>query len=281
MREYLTRIIAFSMLAAAAFGQAANKADSIWVIRSGSAPPRPASADNFTGAASIDSPFRGTAPSRLSGARVTFEPGARTAWHTHALGQLLIVTAGTGRVQRWGDPIEEIKQGDIVWIPPGQKHWHGAAPNAAMTHVGVTEQAGGSSTEWLEKVTDAQYGTPVAAAAASPPPQATGGQQTAAQRLMGDIAPKLADLTDQVLFGDVWQRPGLAQRDRSLVTVAALIAMNRPDQMRSHMTRARANGVTKEELVEVITHLAFYTGWPNAVSAVGVAREVFRAEQGR
>ena len=93
---------------------------------------------------------------------------------------------------------------------------------------------------------------------------------------MGDIAPKLADLTDQVLFGDVWQRPQLSQRDRSLVTVAALIAMNRPDQLRSHLARARANGLTQEELVEVITHLAFYTGWPNAITAVGVAREVFK-----
>lgn len=99
-----------------------------------------------------------------------------------------------------------------------------------------------------------------------------------AQMLMGDIAPKLAELTDDVLFGDVWERPGLAKRDRSLVTVGALIALSKPDQMRSHMARARANGVTREELVEVITHLAFYTGWPNAIIAVGVAREVFKAE---
>src|SRR6476469_9107471 len=97
--------------------------------------------------------------------------------------------------------------------------------------------------------------------------------QTRAQQLMGDIAPKLAELTDNVLFGDVWARPGLSQRDRSLVTVSALIAMNRPDQRRSHMARARQNGVTEEEIVETITHLAFYAGWPNAISAVGVARE--------
>ena len=100
--------------------------------------------------------------------------------------------------------------------------------------------------------------------------------QTRAQQLMGDIAPKLAELTDNVLFGDVWARPGLSQRDRSLVTVSALIAMNRPDQLRSHMARARQNGVTEEEIVETITHLAFYAGWPNAISAVGVAREVFK-----
>ena len=116
-------------------------------------------------------------------------------------------------------------------------------------------------------------GTP---AASAPPAPAAGTQQTRAQQLMGDIAPKLAELTDNVLFGDVWARPGLSQRDRSLVTVSALIAMNRPDQLRSHMARARQNGVTEEELVEAITQLAFYAGWPNAISAVGIAREVFK-----
>jgi 4-carboxymuconolactone decarboxylase len=99
--------------------------------------------------------------------------------------------------------------------------------------------------------------------------------QTRAQQLMGDIAPKLAELTDNVLFGDVWERPGLAKRDRSLVTISALIAMNRPDQLRSHLALARQNGVTEPEIVEAITHLAFYAGWPNAVTAVAIAKEVF------
>ena len=114
--------------------------------------------------------------------------------------------------------------------------------------------------------------------AVPPAPSAAGTnvQQTPAQRLMGDIAPKLADLTDSVLFGDVWERPQLSKRDRSLVTVSALIAMNRPDQLRSHLARARENGLTEEELVETITHLAFYAGWPNAVTAVSLARDVFK-----
>ncbi len=106
-------------------------------------------------------------------------------------------------------------------------------------------------------------------------PAAGKAEQTRAQQLMGDIAPKLAELTDSVLFGDIWERPGLAKRDRSLVTISALIAMNRPDQLRSHLALARRNGVTETEIVEAITHLAFYTGWPNAVGAVAVAREVF------
>jgi 4-carboxymuconolactone decarboxylase len=97
-----------------------------------------------------------------------------------------------------------------------------------------------------------------------------------AQQLMGDIAPKMAELTDNVLFGDIWERPGLAKRDRSLVTVSALIAMNRPDQLRSHLALARTNGVKEEEIIEAITQLAFYAGWPNAISAIAVAREVFR-----
>ena len=120
--------------------------------------------------------------------------------------------------------------------------------------------------------------TPALAQSSPPAPAASipaGPQQSRAQQLMGDIAPKLADLTDSVLFGDVWARPQLSRRDRSLVTVSALIAMNRPDQLRSHLALARQNGLTEEELVEAITHLAFYAGWPNAVSAVAVARDVF------
>jgi 4-carboxymuconolactone decarboxylase len=101
--------------------------------------------------------------------------------------------------------------------------------------------------------------------------------QTAAQQLMGDVAPKLAELTDTVLFGDVWERAGLSKRDRSLITVSALIALNRPDQLKAHLAIALKNGVTREELTEVITHLAFYAGWPSGVAAVGIAREVFNA----
>lgn len=104
-------------------------------------------------------------------------------------------------------------------------------------------------------------------------------QQSRAQQLMGDIAPKLAELTDGVLFGDVWERAQLSKRDRSLVTIAALIAMNRPDQLRSHLGRALQNGVTQEEIIETITHLSFYSGWPNGVSAAGVAREVFQQQK--
>jgi 4-carboxymuconolactone decarboxylase len=129
----------------------------------------------------------------------------------------------------------------------------------------------------MEKVSDAQYGAPRGQEAAAAPARGVAGDSappSRAQQLMGDIAPKLAQLTDSVLFGDVWARPRLSRRDRSLVTVSALIAMNRPDRLRSHLALARENGVTRDELVEAITHLAFYAGWPSAVTAAGVAKEV-------
>lgn len=147
------------MLASVGQSQRVGSPEKIRITRSSSQAPQQAPADNFTGSARIDSSFQGTAPARVYGARVTFEAGARTAWHTHVLGQTLIVTAGTGLVQRWGDPIEEIRQGDIVWIPPGQKHWHGAAPKTGMTHIAIVERLDGKSTDWMEKVTDEQYNT--------------------------------------------------------------------------------------------------------------------------
>jgi len=275
MRIYTAFAIWLSMLASLAYGQAANDREVITITRSGSQPSRSGPTENFTGSVRIDSSFQGSAPARAYGGRVTFEPGARTAWHTHPLGQTLIVTAGTGRVQRWGDAVEEIRQGDIVWIPPGQKHWHGAAPNSSMVHIAITEQLEGKGVEWMEKVSDAQYGVSVRAQAAS---KDTGAQPRPSQQAIGNFAPKLAELTDNVLYADVWERPELSKRDRSLVTVAALIALNRPDQLRSHFRRARENGVMQEELIETITHLAFYAGWPNAVTAIAVAREIFEKQ---
>jgi 4-carboxymuconolactone decarboxylase len=189
------------------------------------------------------------------------------------------VTAGTGWVQQEGGEKLEIRQGDVVWTPPGVKHWHGASANTAMTHIAITEQLDGKTVDWKEKVSDAQYRDPLraqGAASAAPAGTAASPQPRPSQRAIGDFSPKLAALTDEVLYGDVWERPQLSKRDRSLVTVAALIAMNRPDQLRSHLTRARENGVTQEELIETITHMAFYAGWPSAITAITAAREVFQ-----
>ena len=114
-------------------------------------------ADWFTGAVRLDRLFEAPEPARVAGASVTFEPGARTAWHTHPLGQTLIVTAGCGRAQRWGGPVEEIRPGDVIWIFPGEKHWHGAAATTAMTHLAIQERLDGKTVEWMEPVSDSQY----------------------------------------------------------------------------------------------------------------------------
>jgi quercetin dioxygenase-like cupin family protein len=127
------------------------------IKRNGSTPSARGPTDYFTGTVRIDNPFQGSAPARVGGATVTFEPGARTAWHTHPLGQTLLVFSGVGRVQREGGPIEEIRAGDIVWIEPGEKHWHGASPTTAMTHVAIAEGLDGKVVDWMEHVTDDQY----------------------------------------------------------------------------------------------------------------------------
>ena len=128
------------------------------ITRNGSQPSIKGPADWFTGTVRIDPMFlKANAPARATGASVTFEPGARTAWHAHPLGQTLIVTAGCGRVQREGSPIEKIRPGDVVWFSPGEKHWHGAAPTTSMTHIAIQEELDGSAAEWMEKVSDEQY----------------------------------------------------------------------------------------------------------------------------
>jgi quercetin dioxygenase-like cupin family protein len=125
--------------------------------RSGSRPSGNGPAEYFTGTVRIDPLFEASQPARVRGASVTFEPGARTAWHTHPLGQTLIVTSGLGFAQRWGGAIEEIRPGDVVWFPPGEKHWHGARPDTAMTHIAVQEALDGKAVDWLEQVSDEQY----------------------------------------------------------------------------------------------------------------------------
>ena len=127
------------------------------IKRNGSQPSGKGPAEYFTGTVRIDPLFEAPDPARVVGASVTFEPGARTAWHTHPLGQTLIVTAGSGRVQRWGGPIEDIRPGDVIWFPPGEKHWHGAAPTTAMTHIAIQERFDGKTVDWMEKVSEEQY----------------------------------------------------------------------------------------------------------------------------
>ena len=128
------------------------------IKRSGSQPSAKGPAEWFTGTVRIDPLFDAPVPARAAGASVTFEPGARTAWHTHPLGQTLIVTAGAGRAQRWGGPIEDIRPGDVIWFAPGEKHWHGAATTTAVTHIAIQERLDGRTADWMEQVSDEQYG---------------------------------------------------------------------------------------------------------------------------
>jgi quercetin dioxygenase-like cupin family protein len=136
---------------------AGKKGIAMEIKRIGSEPSVKGPAEYFTGTVRIDPLFESPDPARPLGASVTFEPGARTAWHTHPLGQILIVTAGCGLAQRWGGPIEGIRPGDVVWFQPGEKHWHGATPTTAMTHIAIVEKLNGKSADWMEKVSDEQY----------------------------------------------------------------------------------------------------------------------------
>jgi 4-carboxymuconolactone decarboxylase len=273
MNLFTTMLTTMALIASAPI-----QAQTLVITRGGSRAVQPAPADNFTGGVRVERLFEALGPSDASGGSVTFEPGARTAWHSHPRGQILIVTAGTGRVQRWGSPIEEIRAGDVVRIPAGQKHWHGASPQASMTHIAITERRNGTTVQWMEKVSDEQYN----AAPPSSQPQPSSQQQGTPRpsgALQQKIAPGLATLTDDVLFGDVWRRPELSLRDRSLVTISVLVATGKPAQLAGHLGRALDNGVQPSEASGVLAHLAIYCGWPSAVSALDVYDQVYTARK--
>ena len=271
-------------LAGAAYGQ------SLEITRSAGRQSREAPAANFTGTARVDMLFGSLFTADISGGSVAFAPGARTAWHSHPGGQTLIVTAGVGRVQRWGDVVEEIRAGDVVRIPADQKHWHGAAPEAAMTHIAITEPRGGKAVDWMEQVSDEQYNavprraqasTPAAPQqqAAQPPPAGESGNSRPSGPLQQRLAPGLASLTDDVLYGDVWRRAELAPRERSLVTISSLIATGKTAQLTGHLSRGLDNGLRPTETSGLLAHLAIYSGWPNAVSALAVYEQVYAARK--
>jgi quercetin dioxygenase-like cupin family protein len=153
-----TLTLAGSALAQSGSQEAGGGTQQMSIARAGSQASNKGPAQFFTGSARIDPLFGEHAPATTSSAAVTFEPGARSAWHTHPKGQVLIVTAGVGRVQQAGGPVQEIRPGDVIWAPPGVKHWHGAAPGTALTHIAIQESVNGKNVEWMEKVSDEQYG---------------------------------------------------------------------------------------------------------------------------
>ena len=268
---------------------ASADAQTLVITRGGSRPVRPAPAQNFTGSVQVEMLFEAVDPSHASGGTVTFEPGARTAWHSHPRGQILIITAGTGRVQRWGDPVEEVRAGDVVRIPADQKHWHGASPQASMTHIAISEHRDGTAVQWMEKVSDEQYnGVPAGTSTPQPqsPPVPQVGSPTAQSGtgrpsgpLQQRVAPGMAALTDDVLYGDVWRRPDLSPRDRSLVTITVLIATGKTAPLAGHLGRALDNGVQPTEASGLLAHLAIYCGWPSAVAALDAYEQVYTARK--
>ncbi len=255
-------------------------AQAIAITRSGSRPSQKGPAEYFTGTVRVDPLFNANKPSRTSGGLVTFEPGARSAWHTHPLGQTLIVTAGVGRVQSWGAALQEIRTGDVVWTPPGVKHWHGGSPTSAMTHIAIQENLDGKAVDWLEKVSDDQYharpttqpATLPAAAATTKQPK-IGGCRLSPEDVRR-VSPAFEQYTADRLLGEVWKRPGLTSRDRSIVTISALIARSQTAALPDYFNQALDSGVTPSEISEIITHLAFYSGWANAFGAVEAAKDV-------
>jgi len=218
------------------------------------------SSDFFTGNVQVEPLAQGSDPARVSAGKVTFEPCARSAWHTHPLGQMLIVTEGSGLVQEWGKPAQVIQQGDVIWTPPNVKHWHGANSSSKMTHIAIQESLNGKNVEWLNHVSDTEYQEGCACGSAKSD--------------LADVSPALAKY-DKETLEKLWERPELTKRDRCIVTVAALIARNQTAEMGRYFNLALDNKVTPAELSEIITHLAFYSGWPNAVSAANVAKSVF------
>ena len=257
-------------------GSISVTAQELIVTRGGSRQTQTGPSANFTGDVRVDRLFEAVVTGQVTGGSVTFEPGARTAWHTHPRGQVLMITAGIGRVQRWSDAVVEVRAGDVVRIPPGEKHWHGAAPQSTMTHIAITESVDGSAVEWMEKVSDEQYGAAPADQHASGPSQTPG---RISGPLQQKIAPGLAALTDDVLFGDVWRRPDLSPRDRSLVTIAVLIATGKAGQLAGHLGRGLDNGIKPSEASAVLAHLAIYAGWPAAVSALDIYDQVYTARK--
>lgn len=208
---------------------------------------------------------------RVGIANVTFEPGCRNNWHIHHKGgQILLCTAGRGYYQEWGKPAQEMNPGDVINIAPEVKHWHGAAPDSWFSHLAVDVPAEGSSNEWLEPVKEEEY---------SKLNKETDYEKvTAGRDALGDFAPKFAELNDDVLFGEVWSREDkLPARDRSIVTVTALMASGVLDSsLAFHIGEAKKNGITKEEMAEILTHAAFYAGWPKAWAAFRMAKEIYQ-----
>ena len=207
-------------------------------------------ADYFTGRVRVDPLFPVTDEINASGAYVSFEPGARSAWHTHPAGQRLVVTSGVGRVQEWGKPMQEIHPGDVIVCPPGVKHWHGAAPASAMTHLAVTGSVDGNSVQWLEKVTDEQYNA------------------------QGSVAPKAEPATPPV-------SETLSAKQQAIPLMAAAMATSNMSGLNAALNQGLDAGLTVSEAKEILVQLYAYSGFPRSLNALGELMNVVEARKQR
>lgn len=258
----------------------ANQSDFDRVNIFGKGNPNAAYAQYFIGNSWLN-PLTGTqAPIAMS--NVTFEPGARNHWHIHHAskggGQMLICTAGEGWFQAFGKDPVSLKPGMVISIPAGVKHWHGAKAGSWFSHISAEVPGENGRTEWLEPVADEEYAKlPPDAAPTIAPGLPETETVTAGRDALGDFAPTFARLNDDVLFGQVWSRQDkLSKRDRSLITVAALMASGVLDaSLEHHIERAKNNGIAAEEMAEALTQLGFYAGWPKAWAAFRMAKKIY------
>jgi 4-carboxymuconolactone decarboxylase len=224
-------------------------AQNLEISRAGTRATTEGPAQNFTGQVRVEMAFAAKAPGRTSGGYVTFSPGARSAWHTHPIVQVLVVTEGVGRVQEWGGPVNEMRKGDVIRIPAGVKHWHGAAPDSSMTHLAVTEQLDGKAVDWLEKVTDAQYGASPSTTGATPRAQPASETLSATQQAIAPIG-------------------------------SAMAASDMP-RLNTALNQGLDAGLTISEAREILVQLYAYAGFPKSLNALGELLKVVEARKQR
>lgn len=245
MKTLIAPLFALSLLSGEAAAESANE---VRVSRAGAQPSIQGAAQNFTGTVRVDGLFKAEPPARVGGGTVTFEPGARTAWHTHPLGQTLIVTAGVGYVQQQGGPRQEIRPGDTVWIPPHVRHWHGATATSSMTHIAIAEAEDGKTVAWAEQVSDAEYAD-------------------------GTAAPTLPD-TQSV-------SDTLSARQQAIPLIAAAMAVSDMPNLNAALNQGLDAGLTVSEAREILVQLYAYVGFPRSLNALDELMKLVRARKQR
>lgn len=259
MKALLGMILGAATMTAQAQSQGAPAAPAVEVHPASSAPAVNGSSENFTGVARITAPFQLQAPGRAGGATVSFEARARTAWHTHPLGQTLIVTAGLGLVQQQGQPARVIRPGDVVTIPPNVRHWHGASPDDAMTHVAIAERDDGISVSWLDRVSDEDYRAALAGAGLAVDGRAT-----------RSVTPRERPTSET-----------LSARQQAIPLMAALMASSDMPRLNAALNRGLDAGLTVSEAKEVLVQLYAYAGFPRSLNALGELLKVVESRKQR